>query len=453
MGAPVKVLIVLGVVLVAGLSWFWFSTDLSGPGPLTVGPGRSEVAQPGPRGDASVAAIPEVVEDDGGRAGLVPRTTQPKRGETGAEVTMTVRAADGRPIREALGAWGLAQHELSCVGTRRSPGMHKYGSISAANTPFRFATMGPKLEDGDTTFTVVVTQRPRFLSVVFGGVVIATERVGEGESEILVKLTEDDVRGALGRVELCLPGGARGAVRARAYLRGDTANQLNSEADELGCLRFKNVAPGEYQLSIYANRFASYFQTVQVEPSQSLELGDITLQPPVPLSGSIQGEKRFAANRQIAIQVIDRSKAQLTAVELRRISTDGKGQFRVFDLPAGEYALRVVLPATIKSATNGHWPLSRPRLVDTRSGPQSGVVLELEDAHGVVVRNGFEQAVELDIRDNRGVSVARLSMPGKGVQHVALLSGSYLMVATSRGEEIDRRPLRTPPAMSAIVGG
>lgn len=444
----------MGLVLVGGLAWFWFSGDLSGTGPQLLEPSAPGVATPDPGSDASVAAIPELNESDDGRAGMIPNARGADRaGFGGGDVTLTVRAEDGRTMREALASWGLARHRFSCVGTRRSPGIHTYGSISAAKPPHLFATVGPELVDGETTFTVLVTERPRFLSVLFAGVVIATERVSKGETEILVELSESDVRSALGSIHLCMVGGPGPAVRARAYLRGTKLDQLTAETDKDGCLNFRDVAPGEYQLSGHANRFASYFATLQVEPSNPLDLGDITLQPPVHLAGMVKGQKRFAANRQIAIQSIDRNGPKLAATELRRVSTDGKGKFRVFDLPAGEYALRVIVPPAVAGSTRGNWPVSRPVLVDTRKGPRQDVELELEDAHGVVVRNGLELDVNLDIRTGAGVSVANFRLGGKGVRHVSLLPGSYLFVAESHGEEVDRRTLRTPPSMTAIIGG
>jgi len=454
MTARIGVLGALALALLAGLTGFWFSRSAPKAGPAGVEPSASRVSAPARQPDVEVAALVEPgprVADPGPADGpRVKRAGNPWR-PAGGKVQFIVRASDGSPILESLARWGLGQRPLTCVGTRRELAKRTFGSISAASWPYRFATVETSLVEGDQTATVLVTQRPSYLNLVFDGVVVASGRVDEETTEVVVHLSEPEARAALGGLTMCLVGGSL-PPRGRAYLRAGTAKQYNAEPGDKGCLEFQNVAPGDYELSIYANRYASYFAKVRVEPSRTLSLGQITLQLPVPVAGTLTGDERFRANRLVAIQVLERGPSGLSSMELRQISTDSKGTFRIFDLGPGEYALRVVAPRTASTKSIGNWPLSRAVIVNTMGGPQMNVELPLEPTHGVVLRNAMSRNIKLDIRDGAGISVARVALGERGVRHLMMLPGAYELVATHNGEEVDRSLLRTPPVMTAVIG-
>lgn len=466
MGARFAILVVLALGLLGALAWFTMGEQgeahealggrASGQEPLTPGP------QPETRLEPIAPASEEGETSDGDRrseAGAPVRISSDDLGpasEDAAEdrsVRLVLRAADGRPIREALASWGMAQHVLTCVGTIQAPRRYQYGSIPAGRAPFRFATINPTLVDGETVFDVVAKRRPCFLSVLVSGVVVKTGEVEESTAELVLSVSENDLQAAMGNLRLCLIGEDRNEPpRARAYLRRGTEIQLNAEVTQDGCLQFDSVPPGDYRLSIYANRYASHFQNVRVEPSSTQDLGQVILEPPVLLSGALVGaDMRFLANRQVSIQSVDRTKGALRSVELRQVSTDGRGNFKVFDLAAGEYTLHVVEPTGRQVGTIANWPLSQALLVDTTRQPAE-VELELEDAHGLVLRSALERESRVELRDAKGITVARVFLGRRGVRNIGVIAGRYEVVVSSGGVLVERTFLDTPPMKTLNIG-
>ncbi len=151
--------------------------------------------------------------------------------------------------------------------------------------------------------------------------------------------------------------------------------------DANGRFEIRNVEPGDYRVQVQRNGYQR-LRTAGTQvwrPSISLTLAPgeekrdlvLELQPGIVITGKITDENAEPMTG-VAVSALQVSYfGKRSYIQVRSAVTDDRGEYRIFDLPSGQYVIQAVPDPPLKNSRKGYPPVYYP---NAASGDDAGIV-------------------------------------------------------------------------------
>ncbi|MHC4551137.1 MAG: MSCRAMM family protein [Planctomycetota bacterium] len=133
-------------------------------------------------------------------------------------------------------------------------------------------------------------------------------------------------------------------------LAGGEGGPLVSQTDRKGDFRFEGVEPGDYELVVEHGDYAPKRVEFSMQGEHGAGPFDLSLKHPAPPAGVVVGKVSRAAGGEllpdawVALRIVDKSKGFVRYVDVHKVATDARGEFRFEKLSLGRYQMRVTHP-------------------------------------------------------------------------------------------------------------
>jgi len=270
---------------------------------------------------------------------------------------------------------------------------------------------------------VLAVEPPVFVSLLRYHRVLATQRVDvlgrdvefvvDPRSPLLDKAT------LLGRAVSAASREPLAAVHV--MLDGLGSRFSDVDPSKPGAFSFTDAWPGWYCVWISARGFASSRISVLLEPGQTLDLGDIELQPETWVNALVIDERGNGVSAQFAIDPFGSESSTVwrsPTVEVR--NTNGDGTLHIGGLLPGKYLLSL--------GPNPSLPWARMvKLVDTSNGPVENLRIDVSPGVALVIRAANEGAVGMrwTLRNSDGLRVMSTRLSGVTPVSLKFAPGKY----------------------------
>ncbi len=205
-----------------------------------------------------------------------------------------VLAPGGQPLSEALRATGARPIALLPVATLEPPGPTMAAALGIHNDTLgvgAFWDHGPPVEDLDPDcLGVLVLEHglPVHVSLVSGSEVLETQRVEPGTAEVTFVVDPDAARASLGTVRFRVVDAESRNPLAGNVTYGNASMQVTGgPLAEDGSKWLEGLAPGAYELMIFAAGYELLPREFELRSGEVLDLGEIALVREVVIEGRV----------------------------------------------------------------------------------------------------------------------------------------------------------------------
>ncbi len=211
------------------------------------------------------------------------------------------------------------------------------------------------------------------------------------------------------------------------------------ETDVEGRVEFGLLEPGDYELDVTHEAFATALLNFRLEAGQNLDLGTIALAEPVTIAGRLIGPEAEIRGREVLIRQVTPSPEGAGDPLDREVVSNSAGEFALSDLEPGVYALRIASSVRVTPGRRTHRRaayFSAFVRVDVTEGSVHDAVVELEPGNEVTIRLHFTGVEPVDLRalDAAGLTLEhQVYEPNVIGTSWVLPSGRLRLVATQAG--------------------
>ena len=213
---------------------------------------------------------------------------------------------------------------------------------------------------------VVATDLPVFVSLALHQLVLATERVLPGATEVVFVIRSENLPRVFGALHVTVVDAAGGqpVSNARVGLSDGDNGSRNATVDARGTVVMSDCAPGQYYLDVSAPGHGRLSQLVDLEPGDPLAL-TVALDPATRIRGVLADGDGAPVSATITVVPLAQAGEDWWTFRRKEWQSDGEGAFEIGPLGRERFVLLVVDSDCA----------SRPVVVDTRSGDVDGVQL------------------------------------------------------------------------------
>jgi hypothetical protein len=260
-------------------------------------------------------------------------------------------------------------------------------------------------------------------SLLLRHVLLQSQRIEPGQSELVFTLSVEDLAAAFGTVRLRLLDGVTGAPLTGTAVRLATAQGggMANKPDADGRVVIEQALPGLGCLQASAKDRESLWLYVRVPPGGTVDLGDITLTAVAKIRGVVvDAAGKPVAGAQVQWTDLDRRTWPQPLVTRRSATCEADGTFELY----GTGTHRHVVRAFDRDGGVGY------AQVDARSGAPAPVEIRLTKATNVALRTNFDQTVGYTVSalDAARVPVAVIWFdPGYRLRSFLLPPGRYTL--------------------------
>ena len=239
-----------------------------------------------------------------------------------------------------------------------------------------------RLLEGFHGLLVVEAAPPVYVSAVFRDIVLQTRRIEQREERLVFQIEPEQLRAQLSGLRLRVVEAASGAPLAGVRVALDTSQSgvPGQPTDDNGELTLSGRLPGRMRLGVSAPEgLCAYRALVDLPAGEVLDLGNIALEPAVPLA------LRFVDSAGRPVRVVvqlalfdpDELESLVDIWSWRQWLTDEKGELLGGDLGPGLWLVRIGEQSFPGSGVeDGAW--SAPAfLLDTRAGRSARHTIQL----------------------------------------------------------------------------
>jgi hypothetical protein len=359
------------------------------------------------------------------------------------ELLVRIDTPDGRPLIPQLGELrgehrALSDIELAAVATVDPPAGHfpptdlrelREGVGRWASGSQRFGGGRPPLPKRYAGLLELPEDRPLHVSAVLRNAVLATAPVEAGQAEVVLTVPLEQVLASLCTVRLQVVDGETGdpVPDARVALDDRQSWSQGEQVEADGRFVATMLRPGILELGIrVADRAAPPMQ-ITLPPGAVIDLGPVPVHRPVPVQVVFEGA---GADGEFGVWVrsLDPSPhASLAPRDLRFGRPQGGAL--TMQLAPGRYRLRVRDEGVFTDVE-----------FDTAAHVGAPLRVALQQAAALrVVPPGDGSLVELEVQDLQGRSLSRFRVTWTSPWEVVLPPGSFVVLVTRAGGEIERR--------------
>ena len=230
---------------------------------------------------------------------------------------------------------------------------------------------------------------PIHVNVLLRDFVLATREVTTPETEMTFVIGIDRIRALLSGLTLRLVDGETGlpATTGGANLSTDDVTEGEVHPDDQGFVRFQNRLPGRYEVHTFLKGYSFGVCHVDLPPGITTDLGSITFEKGIVVSGRCVDESRTPKRIPMLItplNALERPGEDPSTTNFI-VKADQDGRFSVRNLQRSRYCLRVINePAGLGQEGESGWS-ARPILVDTSGGSVEGLVVVVERPRLVIL--------------------------------------------------------------------
>lgn len=277
---------------------------------------------------------------------------------------------------------------------------------------------------------------PACVSLVFRHLLLATQRVEPGTTEVVFVVPLDRLRALMGSVRLRVVDAETRQVPEglRAELSDSQSSGGGSPPGEDGSFTWENVKPGLAELTVRATGHETHYQEVLVPPGGVADLGQLELQPATAISGFVVDE----AGQPVVVSLRalrDDLDAGLGMGARTWQKSDVEGAFRFENL--GRHRYRVTVGG--EDHALGWVP------VDTRAGDVTGVRLVVQRGALLRLVTDWPASERYGLRvitaDGALVSSSD-AWQGDWTWAQRLAPGDYVVTLSRDGQELRRVPFQ-----------
>lgn len=304
------------------------------------------------------------------------------------------------------------------------------GRFRSVNIPFG---RGDKAMPKQTLGVLTLPQgRPANVALILRHALVAQQAANPGQTELTFTLPIDALVGKLAKVRLRVVD-ANGAPVAKANVAlndAQTGGGGRPTGDD-GRVVLEHLVPGRLDLEIGAKDLSGPNVEVVVPPGADLDLGDITLQPPVSIELRFDN---FGGKGSVRGNLLDTVRPGWIGRDLYfSAENGGSQQYRFFP---GRYGL-------LASGPNG----VATTVLDLRSPPAGPLRFDLRRGAELRIEYAFGPTkAAYEVVSAEGVLVRRREVSGSGGENVELPPGGYTVHVTDQAGIPARRDFTLPAA-------
>ncbi len=366
---------------------------------------------------------------------------------------------DGRRLAEVMREEGKDLHwriGVIAVATREHPGKllpltdlrsHSTFGVGEFRAPDESRLYGRASEIAESVDGVLQLSEPPpvYVSAALRHVVLATERGPAGADSVLLTVSMAALRAQLSGVRLQVLDGATLAPVTKAFV--DVHDRQTSgpagPIGENGVFSLDVQPPGLLVLTIHAEGYEIFGQTICLEPGVVTDLGVIRLDRAASLRGVVVDAAQKPAQVKLTYYPLDRAGDVEPLRDARTTETDSSGAFTLDRLGRRRYVFLVDSP---------DWAL-KPVVADVSSGRVEDFRIVIEQGAEVVLEPqvGSEGRLGFTLSDGSGTRIAARYFFKDWPVRLRLFPGDYELGLRddsgprwTRPFTVGTRPLRIP---------
>lgn len=299
-------------------------------------------------------------------------------------------------------------------------------------------------------------EMPVWVSLLHHQAVLQTLRVDPQQDEVTFIVSPGTLQANLATIRLQAVDAVTGMPipSARVRLRGGMYPDLGVATDQQGLAVLANCEPGRFDLELRAHGYERLHQTLDAMPGGLVDLGTVTLSPEVCIEGTVVDATGQPLAATFDIGILDPEARSLRWLPHQRLKSGGDGAFRLEGLGRGEYVLRTDNhDAPYDDAWQGVRWVSGNRLLDTRSGSQTGVEIRLRPASVMVLRvaEAGDQQLRFRVLDELGLALLDGTFHAAAPRPLGLPAGSYrVLLLDARGSTISEHHVTLDSTSSQV---
>ena len=281
---------------------------------------------------------------------------------------------------------------------------------------------------------------PIHVNVLLRDIVLATREVTTPETDMTFVIGIDRIRALLSGLTLRLVDGETGlpATTGGANLSTDDVTEGEVHPDDQGFVRFQNRLPGRYEVHTFLKGYSFGVCHVDLPPGITTDLGSITFEKGIVVSGRCVDESRTPKRAPMLITPLNSlaNPGEDPSTTNFIVKANQDGSFSVRNLQRSRYCLRVINePAGLGQEGESGWS-ARPILVDTGGGSVNGIVVIVERPQQVILHPTADGVVgtKFVVRTADGLVATTGEFDQNSSVSIDLPKGDYT-IRLSRGEK------------------
>ncbi len=344
-------------------------------------------------------------------------------------IRIKLEGPNGQSLREmfddpANADLGGLYRNLVPVATLEPPGARFTEVIGSHNNPFGvgqfwesgfvFDNLGP----GYMGIVLLDEPPPVYMSLVNYHNVLETKPVGPGTEEVVFRITPDLLRGSSGGVTFrVLDARTSEPIEGASPMLSNSrsARPLRAGTDAEGRITIEGRPPGDYDLLIRQQGYASFRERVRVEAGEILDLGDFRLEEERTVSGVALDPSGAPVSVKVSLDRLHDS-GKVERFASRNSGRDGS--FQMSGLSPARYRMQVADGENVSHA----------QIVDLTNGSIEGLTVEVTPSERLVFEPGELpfRALEYSIVNSLGIPVAGRRFYADTPIPVMLPAGRYV---------------------------
>ena len=297
----------------------------------------------------------------------------------------------------------------------------------AANEQFPWSPSSDMPADCDGLLELT-SPLPVWVSLLARHVVLATQQVPVGASEIVFVMPLEAVQGVMGEVRLTVVDAESGEplLNARVDLSDSQSGGGGHPVDGAASVRFVGQLPGLLELTISAPGHESLQRMVTVASGTPTDLGEVPLHAETTLAGRVVDSLGAPVALVLQALPVDRFDRDADLSRRRRFLSGPDGRFSVSHKGRERYVLET---------SDSDWVI-RPSIVDARRGDVTEIELVVDKPVPVTLQAAWaaDQTLSLRIYAENGAPLRSYQRCAGGSElSVHLSPGNYEYVVGERG--------------------
>lgn len=372
-------------------------------------------------------------------------------------ITVRARTPEGRPLaREMMSsrAFNYSFRDIRAVATRAPPsaghdgvlrvGADELGGYSGIGFP---RTDWPRDDSPDDAIgSVRFDGSPAYVSLAVADVVIATQFVAAGGTDVLFTLSTDQVAGSSSGVRVrVIDARTREPVREAVVSIAEgierSRDQAATLAGDSGVVERRGLAGTEVVVRVRCDGYAAESRVVPLRPGSVSDVGDLALEPSLIVRGKVRDLAGADTEHVLEFVPLDPAHGRWP----QRFYADGEAGFTATEIGPWPYVVRSTVerrnrrgesttefPQGRSRDTNEHADRLPPRVVDLTHWSGGMLELRLEPA-GVLdieIERADASSSEFAIESAAGLPVWSGRFGGQPWSSFRLARGSYRVTWT-----------------------